>query len=196
MKKIPDFDVELAQAIDYIMDSQLAKKAFIEPPFHDYTNILRYILQCVDRLADNCHIPEFTNHAMPHICSIVRRASEWAEKDGWLEKISSKEAGYLVIALVIHDIGMLSQEASDIPSQSKMQYLKGFSDISNWVRRTHVIRVKGLVERMLSESILKEKNDIQNHLNVIFCMAESHQKWPWEKSFISYEDDINELGLK
>ena len=97
MKEIPGFDVELAQSMNYILGSPLAKKAFVCPPFYNFTNILTEIIQGIDRLADNCHMPEFTNHALPHICSIVKRASEWGESDGWLEYTTSQEAGYLLI---------------------------------------------------------------------------------------------------
>ncbi len=130
MKDIPGFDIELAQATDYILGSPLAKKAFIQPPFCYFTNIVTEIIQWIDRLADNCHMPEFTNHALPHICSIVKRASEWGESDGWLNKISSQEAGYLLIALLIHDIGMLSQDEQDVPEKERLQHMKGLSDVS------------------------------------------------------------------
>ena len=131
MKKVPDFDIELSQATDYIMESPLAKRAFSDPPFPQYTNILRLLIQSVDRLADNCHMPEFTNHALPHICSIVRRASEWAVEDGWLYELSQQEIGYLLLALVIHDIGMLSQDAQDLPDEDKTSNMKGLADLAN-----------------------------------------------------------------
>ena len=41
MKEIPDFNIELSQAMDYIMGSDLAQKAFDNPPFMHYTNVLR-----------------------------------------------------------------------------------------------------------------------------------------------------------
>ena len=41
MKEIPDFDIERSQSVDYIMGSGLAKKAFEEPPFKNYANILK-----------------------------------------------------------------------------------------------------------------------------------------------------------
>ena len=153
MKEIPDFDTELSQATDYIMESPLATKTFSNPPFPQYTNVLRILLRSIDRLADNCHMPEFTNHALPHICSIVRRASEWAVEDQWIEKINGGEAGYLLLALIIHDIGMLSQDAADLPDANKNDNMKGFCDISNWVRRTHVLRIEKLVRRILEEEM-------------------------------------------
>lgn len=45
MKEIPDFDIELSQAMDYIMGSDLAGKAFDDPPFSQYTNVLRLLVQ-------------------------------------------------------------------------------------------------------------------------------------------------------
>ena len=194
MRYVPDFDIELAQATDYIMESSLAKKAFVNPPFSQFTNVLRTLIQSIDRLADNCHMPEFTNHALPHICSIVHRASEWAVRDKWITKIDEKEAGYLLLALVVHDIGMLSQDASELPDENKTANMKGFSDISNWVRRTHVIRIEGLVLSLMMEEIERD-GSLKTHLEVVIGMASSHQKWPWEADFVSHMDAIIALGL-
>lgn len=146
MKQIPNFDTELDQSVSFVFGSPITKKALIRPPFDEFANILVEIIQSIDRLADNCHMAEFTNHAMPHICSIIKRASEWAESDGWIKKISSQEAAYLLLALLVHDIGMLSQDAKYIPIQERSKYIKGSADIANWVRRTHVIRIEGLVK--------------------------------------------------
>lgn len=209
MREIPDFDVELSQAMDYIMSSPLAQKAFMMPPFPQYTIILQRLIQAVDRLADNCHMPEFTNHALPHICSIVKRASEWAVEDQWINTISEREAGYLLLALVIHDIGMLSQDAQDLQEQDRRTYMKGFGDIAGWVRKTHVVRLQGLVLRLLKEEIqrdcsmrkedIKKDNDcsrgkeeresqnrmtLQDHMMIVINMAASHQCWAWEENFM------------
>lgn len=204
MKRIPDFDIELSQASDYIMTSPLARKAFSNPPFPQYTNILRILIQSVDRLADNCHMPEFTNHALPHICSIVRRASQWASEDGWLDDLTEQEAGYLLLALVIHDIGMLSQDAKDLPEEDRNVNMKGFADIANWVRRTHVIRLKGLVLRLLKEELEEDEKEqcsrrehcsLQDHMMVVIGMAASHQCWEWEPQFVSAGDEMEKLNL-
>lgn len=183
MKNIPDFETELAQSIDYILGSTLAKKAMEAPPYKNYTNIVIDIIRNIDRLADNCHMPEFTNHAMPHICSIVKRASEWAEYDGWLKRLNSAEAAYLLVALLIHDIGMLSQDSKDIPDAERMKYMKGCSDIPNWVRRTHVIRIEKLIKRLLEE-YRKEDEELDGHLGVSISIAMSHEKWPWEANYV------------
>lgn len=194
MKQIPDFDIELNQTVSFVFESQITKKAMERPPFDDFANILVEIIQSIDRLADNCHMAEFTNHAMPHICSIIKRASEWAESDEWIKKISSQEAAYLLLALLIHDIGMLSQDAKYIPAQERSKYIKGSSDIANWVRRTHVIRIEGLVKHILDDFIKKDSK-LEKHLNVIIGMAGSHDKWPWQQGFVSCHDEIRELKL-
>ena len=195
MKEIPSFNIELAQATDYILGSPLAKRAFVCPPFHNFTNIITEIICWIDRLADNCHMPEFTNHALPHICSIVQRASEWGESDGWLKETTPQEAGYLLMALLIHDIGMLSQDSRDIPEDEKLQNMKGLSDISGWVRRTHIIRIEKLVKYFLGD-YNKEDNSLSNHLDVIIGMAQSHAKWPWDPDFVAKKEQIASVGLK
>lgn len=195
MKEIPSFNIELAQASNYILGSSLAKRAFVCPPFHNFTNIVTEIICWIDRLADNCHMPEFTNHALPHICSIVKRASEWGESDGWLKETTPQEAGYLLMALLIHDIGMLSQDSRDIPENEKLQNMKGLSDISGWVRRTHVIRIEKLVKYFLAD-YSQEDSSLLNHLDVIISMAQSHAKWPWDLDFLTRKEQIALVGLK
>ncbi len=194
MKEIPDFDIELAQATDYILRCPLANKAFSCPPFQNFANIVTDTIRWIDQLADNCHMPEFTNHALPHICSIVKRASEWGESDGWLKDTTPQEAGYLLIALLIHDIGMLSQDSRDIPEEQKLQHLKGLSDISGWVRRTHVIRIEMLVKNFLAY-YTEQDPSLTSHLDVIIGMAQSHSKWPWEPDFVTNREQIASLGL-
>lgn len=44
MKEIPDFDIELSQATDYILGCPLAKRAFCRPPFYNFTNIVTDII--------------------------------------------------------------------------------------------------------------------------------------------------------
>lgn len=195
MKQIPDFNIELAQSVDFILGSSLARKAMENPPYHNFTNILVDIIENIDRLADNCHMPEFTNHAMPHICSIVKRASEWGETDGWLDKLEPKEAAYLLMALLLHDIGMLSQDVQDLPEEEQAKFMKGCSDIPNWVRRTHVLRINKLTKRLLQEYRNKDM-ELDRHLDVIIGMAASHAKWPWNHGFHLDEDICTGVGVK
>ena len=194
MKRLPDFDVELAQAMNFILGSSLAQRAFEKPPFRNYVNIVQELITALDRLADNCHMPEFTNHALPHVCSIVQRASAWGVNDSWLQALSAQEAGYLLLALIIHDLGMLSQEPRDLPDAEQISSRKGMSDLPTWVRRTHVIRLPKLTRRLLSPYILKDP-DLELHLNVIVQIAASHSAWPWESKYKHNQQKTDELGL-
>lgn len=104
-----------------------------------------------------------------------------SENDRIIENVNATmdmEAGYLLLALIIHDIGMLSQDVKHIPDNKKAQYMKGLSDTSNWVRRTHVIRIDGLVKYLLKDYLETDtEKKLESHLNVSIAMAQSHQKW-------------------
>lgn len=191
MRDIPDFKTEFSQVVDYIMGSDLAKKAFINPPFENYVNIIIETLSAIDRLADNCHMPEFTNHALPHICSVVKRASEWAVNDKWIDAITPKEAGYLLLSLIIHDIGMLSQDPNHLPDSEKINAQKGLSDISTWVRKTHVSRLDKLYRSLVGSLFAKNEHS----LNLVILMAASHSIWPWDKNFNISEDLCKEINV-
>lgn len=194
MVQYPDFDIERAQALSFIFECALAQKAFEAPPFGSYVNIIRYLIESADRLADNCHMPEFTNHALPHICSIIQRASAWAVADGWIDFIDPQEAGYLLAALVIHDLGMLSQDARDLPDVELVSSRKGMSDLPSWVRRTHVSRLPKLVRRMLV-GYRKDDPSLESHLEIIIQTAASHSTWPWQKEFDHNSEFVAKLGL-
>lgn len=194
MNHYPDFDIERAQAFNFIMECYLAQRALVDPPFHNYTNIVRFLVEESDRLADNCHMPEFTNHALPHICSIVQRASTWGEADGWINKLSTAEAGYLLIALIIHDLGMLSQDARDLPDVDRISSRKGMSDLAWWVRSTHVTRLPKLIKRLL-EDYCREDPELDTHLDIIIQIAASHSVWPWQDKFSPDVRNAETLGM-
>ncbi|KEI76191.1 hypothetical protein N486_10640 [Clostridium botulinum B2 128] len=194
MRNVPDFNIELSQACDYILSTDIARKAIDNPPFTSFTNILRDLIEAIDKLADNCHMPEFTNHALPHICSVVKRASEWGKSDKWLDVITSAEAGYLLMALVIHDMGMLSQDPGDLPNDEISNSRKGISNISDWTRRTHVSRLKKLLFKIL-KGYGYDINQLEEHLKFISEMAASHSFWPWNDKFKCDKNLINSLKL-
>lgn len=194
MNRYPDFDVERSQSLSFIMGCSIARRAFEEPPFRSYANIVRFLIEEADRLADNCHMPEFTNHALPHICSIVQRASAWASADGWIGTLSAREAGYLLLALIIHDLGMLSQDARDLPDAELISSRKGMSDLQSWVRRTHVSRLPKLTKRLLRDYLLEDP-ELEGHLNIIIHIAASHSAWPWQAEFGHDSALAEELGL-
>lgn len=194
MDYYPDFDIERAQTFNFIMGCHLAQRALVDPPFRSYTNIVRFLIEEADRLADNCHMPEFTNHALPHVCSIVRRASAWGKADGWIGKLSAAEAGYLLIALIVHDLGMLSQDARDLPDVDRISSRKGMSDLAWWVRSTHVTRLPKLIKRLLKDYCEKYP-ELGIHLDIIIQIATSHSAWPWQDKFSPDVKQAEALGL-
>lgn len=181
MRMLPDFQMELVQSIEFILSSELSRKAFESPPFDNFGNIIRDVIHDIDRLADNCHMPEFTDHALPHICSLVKRVSEWGVADAWLSQLTPAEAGYLLFSILVHDIGMLSQNPADLLNDQERLSL-GLADVATWVRQTHVDRIEGLLIRLADSSYW---NNIvtTDHFRVIIALAKAHQSWPWQKGF-------------
>lgn len=130
----------------------------------------------------------------PQPCSIVHRASIWGEADGWIDKLSTAEAGYLLLALIIHDLGMLSQDARDLPDAERISSRKGMSDLAWWVRSTHVSRLPKLVKQLLREYCERDP-ELDSHLNVIIQIAASHSAWPWQEKFSPDAEKTEALGL-
>jgi hypothetical protein len=188
MKNIPEFDFDISQATQYIFESELAKKAFEQPPFQNYANICRDVIRSLSRLANNCNMPEFTNHGLQHICSLVKRASEWGIDAGWLalgnekgasngvEALCPQEAGYLLLALLLHDIGMQQQDPKELLDGQTFNTQQGFADVAGWVRRTHVARLPKLVKNLLKSYIENDRNtpSLMLHIDIIIHIAASH----------------------
>ena len=182
---LPDFQMEFVQATEFILSSELSRKAFESPPFDNFGNIIRDVIQDIDRLADNCHMPEFTDHALPHICSLVKRVSEWGVADAWLSQLNPAEAGYLLFSILVHDIGMLSQNPADLLNDQERLSL-GLADVAMWVRKTHVDRIEGLLRRLATSRCLENIINT-DHFSVIVALAKAHQSWPWQKGFTDIE---------
>lgn len=195
MKELPNFNINISQAINYIFESDLAVLAFANPPFINFVNIVRRTIETIDRLSENCNMPEFTNHGLRHICSLVKRTSEWAITDGWIEKINCKEAGYLLMALLVHDLGMLSQEPSDLSSDVALEYKRGIGDLATWVRKTHVLRLSKLLHRIFYE-FENENIEVKNHIEAIAQMAASHNYWPWDEQYDIDEKLTKFIGIE
>jgi hypothetical protein len=186
MRMFPDFQMEFVQATEFILSSELSRKAFESPPFNNFGNIIRDVIQDIDRLADNCHMPEFTDHALPHICSLVKRVSEWGVADEWLSQLTPAEAGYLLFSILVHDIGMLSQNPADLLNDQDRLSL-GLADVAAWVRKTHVDRIEGLLRRLATSRCLENIINA-DHFSIIIALAKAHQSWPWQKGFIDIEN--------
>jgi hypothetical protein len=204
-RHIVDFQTELIQATDFILDSPLARRSFESPSFSNYGNILRDIIEDTDRLADNCHLPEFTDHALPHVCSLVKKVSDWGVHDSWLEKLSSSEAGYLLMAILIHDIGMLSQDPSELGKGRFTTLPKGLAEVPNWVRETHVPRLEGLLKKLLLERDRQRPSYQERgyrefveseHFSFVVSLAAAHSSWPWEEGFARMEEKAQKVQLE
>ena len=98
---ILDFKTDLSIASDFIFSTNLCRKA-LESSFPGGTaNIIRDILTATDTLAQSCHLPEFTDHAVPHLVSLVDRADQWTLVDDkfLVDLLSPDEAILLILAI-------------------------------------------------------------------------------------------------
>ncbi len=204
-RRMVDFQAELIQATDFILNSPLARRSFECPPFPNFGNILRDIIEDTDRLADNCHLPEFTDHALPHICNLVKKVSDWGTNDSWLSGLSSSEAGYLLMAILIHDMGMLSQDPSELRKGRFTTLPKGLAEVPNWVRETHVLRLEGLLKKLLLERD-EQKPSYQGRdyrefveseqFSFVVSLAVAHSSWPWQEGFAAVGEKAQKVQIK
>jgi hypothetical protein len=186
MRSLPDPDLSLRDASDFIFDSALARKALSDPEPRDLAIFLRDLIQAIYRLTLSCHLPEFTDHGLGHLCSLVDRLSQWstAGADPILisDQISPQEASVLLMATLLHDIGMLSQRPEDLPGEHDS---KPIQDIPTWVRRTHVSRMSSLVDRLFRDTSFAA--DLTSPIfQRAIRVAQAHEKWPWQWAGFSF----------
>ena len=181
---IPDPEIGLRDSRDFLMSNSLTRKAF-SGSTRNLPNFVSDLIESIYRLVQSCHLPEFTDHGLPHLCSLIDRICRWELKPSanakyLVDSLVPREAQVLLLATLIHDIGMLSQNPLDMPGDSPNERQKpNWSDISNWVRVTHVDRLRKLAVRIMSQSghdkILKS-----GLFDDSVFVAESHQLWPWD----------------
>jgi len=183
-RTLPDPDLSYRDACDFIFSSELAKKAFSDPSPAYLSNFVRELVFIIYKLSISCHLAEFTDHGLSHLCSLVDRASRWTSNVGekglvCKDHISSADAGVLLVAILIHDIGMLSQRPEDMPDSDNGVSHTMEGDIPTWVRKTHVDRLRKLTKRLIDETSYRDyigSDSFQRSLSV----AEAHASWPWE----------------
>ncbi len=163
------------------MRSSLMRKALDTtwPQFHVAVHDL---VEEIERLAHSCHLPEFTDHALPHICSLVDRIAQWTCADGRniTEKLSPDQAAVLLVATLLHDLGMISQNEGDLPDDASPEDTLSFTgDLPTWVRQTHVMRLPKLANRV-AKSLDHEAFTQDHKFEDSICVAEAHQLWPWK----------------
>lgn len=173
--------------MDYILDCQLSRRALADPHPKDLALLVRAAAQLIHRLTISCHLPEFTDHGLGHLCSLLERISTWTSDDppgnpqSLVERLSPEECATLLLAVLFHDIGMLSQRPDDLPQPAPAWALKSISDVPNWVRSTHILRMQGVVRRGLRSYGVTQPTDplIQRAIAV----ATAHGSWPWQPEF-------------
>jgi hypothetical protein len=198
-RQLPDPDLHLRESSDFILNSRLGRQALRCLEIHGVAVFLRDLLEAIHRLVHSCHLPEFTDHGLSHLCSLVARVSKWtcAPSGGTSvplcdlldrETSDGNEAAMLLIAILFHDVGMLSQKSEDLNPRDMSDMPFGPADIPSWVRRTHVKRLNRLLNRLF---------DVPPHSEAIaspLCqgavrIASAHSVWPWQPGF-------NDLGRR
>jgi hypothetical protein len=146
---------------------------------------LRELISGIHRLTVSCHLPEFTDHGLAHLCSLVDRVSQWSSPASGstpqliVDGLSEQECAVLLVACLIHDIGMLSQRPEDLPPGNSSAAAKPIRDVPTWVRRTHIDRIEGVVGRMLMGT---EFLPVMTHATIAraLTVAKAHGTWPWD----------------
>lgn len=180
-RNLPDPDLSLRDASDFIIGSGLARRA-LEANWIGFALVIRDLIESIHRLVQSCHMPEFTDHGLPHLCSLVDRISRWNCLDGdrLTAKLAPEESAVLLLATLLHDLGMLSQKAEDLPDDARPdESISRWSERSAWVRKTHVRRLPKLAARVFREvNHLELLEDTRFHRAI--DIASAHEKWPWE----------------
>lgn len=183
---LPDPEINLRDSRDFILNSALGRRA-LACKHRDYPVLIADLIEAIYRLVLSCHMAEFTDHGLPHLCSLVDRLSTWETPAGSTEEtlvdgLKPKEAARLLLATLLHDVGMLSQNPVDLPtSVSQSKNKSAAADVASWVRQTHVDRLRALAVRLLSPS--HGSGLLASALfDESIAIAESHQAWPWEWS--------------
>lgn len=186
MRSLPDPEVSLRDASDFIFDSALCRGALREPHPRSLAVLLREVISGIHRLTVSCHLPEFTDHGLGHLCSLVDRLSRWssgppsvAASHLVVEGLSSEECAVLLLATLLHDIGMLSQRPEDLPPGDPNASAKPFRDVPTWVRRTHIGRMEGVLRRLLLGT--QFANAVSDPIvQRALLVAKAHGEWPWK----------------
>lgn len=180
---LPDPDAALRQYTDFIMGSRLCRRALLKPEPPALANFVRDFLEEVYALQQSCHLPEFTDHGLSHLCSLVSRISGWelplrdSSVSTAADKITPDEAAVLLLGILFHDIGMLSQRPEDMPLDSEMRGVPRMNDIASWVRETHIQRMRRLILRVMSGKADQATLECET-VERAFRVAQAHGSWP------------------
>ncbi len=179
-------------SIEHILSSRLCRKA-VETNLIQRdgcpcaANFLRELLEEIERLARHCQLAEFTEHGLPHLASLVERVGTWTRADGkrLLDILTTDEACLLSVAILMHDMGMLAQREDDLDERDRTRYASSFADLPSWIRRTHIFRVHGIVNRLMKNEY---PEFIKDHtFRLVASLARSHAYWPGEEGYQELE---------
>lgn len=185
-RTLPDPDINLRDAADFIIDSTLGRKALSFAELPNFPVFLRDLVALIYRLTGSCQLPEYTDHGLPHLCSLVDRICRWTCVNGRrtsyvLDRLTLEEAAILLMAVLFHDIGMLSQRPEDLDEIQRKGKEK--MDLPTWVRSTHVLRMERLVQRLFAD--VQEDFPLleSDQMRRAFMVARAHGDWPWNQGF-------------
>ena len=82
MSNLPDPRITLREARDFVFSSLLGRLALDVTVWPQWPRVLHDLIEVVHHLVQSCHMPEFTDHGLPHICSLVDRVSLWESPGG------------------------------------------------------------------------------------------------------------------
>lgn len=151
-------------------------------------NLLRECVEEIEKLARHCQLPEFTEHGLPHLLSMIRRIDTWTTRAGnaILDNMDPDEAFVLFLSVLTHDIGMLTQNEQDLADSERARFSRVSTDLPSWVRRTHVPRLRKILVRLFSRDY---PDFVQSDWFRLCCaVAESHQGWPGDHYYLNLMD--------
>jgi hypothetical protein len=201
MRVLPDPEISLRDAADFIFDSNLCRRALSDDTLTsaavavvvvpaEFALLVRDIIGAVHKLTLSCHLPEFTDHGLPHLCSLVDRICRWTPPPGRrvtptvVDGLTNSDCAVLLLATLLHDIGMLSQRIEDLEDPRDPRWARGYRDIATWVRRTHIPRINGLVHRLFKTTHPRFFEPGSLLLRAI-DVAKAHGSWPEQPEFSS-----------
>jgi hypothetical protein len=193
MRPLPDPALSLRDTGDFVFDTELCRRALTEPTPACLAVFVRDLTTVLYRLTVSCHLPEFTDHGLHHICSLVDRISRWTalatqeSENLVVNELQPSECSVLLIATLVHDIGMLSQRPEDLIQEQPHWQARGVRDVANWVRSTHIGRMEKLVRRLFENTEFRE---ILNHPIVLraFKVAQAHGLWPSDWGRLGFQE--------
>lgn len=199
MRDLPDPHLSLRDATDFVFDSTLARRALSDPQPRNLAILIREVVNLIYRLTMSCQMPEFTEHGLPHLCSLLDRVCRWTLKaptasgPGLVDQLRPAEAGQLLLAILIHDLGMLSQRPEDMPPSDDVWQTRNLRDVPSWVRSTHVPRLPRLLQRAFKGTDLEAT--LADALVVeAIRIAQAHGSWPWEQGFVGFSPRAAAMG--